>query len=300
MLPKITIYTDGACQPNPGAGGWGAVLSYGDESRHVELSGGAEDTTNNRMELTAAIEALKSLADPHRVDIYTDSKYLKKGITQWIPGWRKHNWRTKDKSAVKNQDLWKALFAETCRHTVRWQWLKGHADNRWNEKADALARGAVKKKALPLKDERAIHIFAAVSFQNKTGTGSWCTVLRYKKHVKVLGGTAFHTTGNRMHITAAIEGLSAIKKRLPIHLYTYSGYLKDGASYWIGKWSVRGWKTKENQPVRHRDLWTRLHLLMKKYQIQWHVADKANPPCMMQEAKLMAGEIRNENDSESG
>lgn len=292
MLPKITIYTDGACNPNPGPGGWGAVLFYGDEKQPVELSGGAADSTNNRMELTAAIEAFKSLSEPHQVEIFTDSKYLKKGITQWVSRWLQHNWRTRDRAGVKNQDLWEDLVDQTRRHTVHWQWLKGHADNRWNDKADALARGAIQKKALPLKDDTAIHIFTAVSFHNKTGIGGWCAVLRYKRFVKVLSGSVPKTTGNRMHLMAAIKGLSAIKKAHPIHLYTYSGYLKDGASAWIRKWSSGGWQTKEGTSVRHRDLWTRLSHLVQKYQIQWHVADKSNPPCMMQEAKIMASEIR--------
>ncbi len=291
MLPKISIYTDGACSPNPGPGGWGAVLLCDGAQDPQELAGGEKNTTNNRMELSAAIGALSSLSKPHRVDIFTDSKYLKKGITEWLPRWRKRNWQTLENTAVKNQDLWRALALKIRHHDVKWKWLKGHADNKWNERADALARAAVQKTNLPINDNQAIHIFTAVSFEKKTNRGGWSVILRFRKNIKVLQGDVPDTTGNRMHLQTAIEGLAAIKKPLPINLYTYSGYLKDGVTKWVGQWATGGWRTKEGNPVRHRDLWVKLSNLAQRYQIQWHVADKANPPCEMQEAKLLASEI---------
>ena len=256
-----------------------------------ELAGGEDHTTNNRMELRAAIEALSSLSEPFQVEMFTDSKYLKHGITEWLPRWQKSNWQTLAKTAVKNQDLWKALASKIQHHDIKWKWLKGHADNKWNERADALARAAVEKTSLPLRDNHAIHIFTAVSFEKKTNKGGWSVILRFRKNVKVLYGHVPNTTGNRMHLQAAIEGLTAIKKPLPINLYTYSGYLKDGVTKWVKQWSTRGWQTKEGNPVRHRDLWVKLRTLAQRYQIQWHVAQKTNPPCEMQEAKLLASEI---------
>jgi ribonuclease HI len=134
----VEIYTDGACSGNPGPGGWGAVLSYGD--RIKELSGGeATPTTNNRMELMAAIQALESLARPARVRLHTDSAYLRNGIMSWLPTWKRNNWRTASKQPVKNEELWRRLDAAAARHQVEWLWVKGHAGNPGNERADALA-----------------------------------------------------------------------------------------------------------------------------------------------------------------
>ena len=141
----VTIYTDGACSGNPGPGGWGAVLLYGEHRR--EISGASADTTNNRMELTAAIRALEALKRPTDVDLYTDSTYVKDGITRWLPGWKAKGWRTASKAPVKNRDLWEALDALAQHHDVTWHWVRGHAGNAGNERADALAREALKAAA---------------------------------------------------------------------------------------------------------------------------------------------------------
>ncbi|MBV1702756.1 MAG: ribonuclease HI [Hyphomicrobiales bacterium] len=138
MSERVVIWTDGACSGNPGPGGWGAILTYGEKVR--ELCGGAPDTTNNRMELTAAIEALSALKRPCVIDIHTDSQYVRGGITGWIKGWKARGWRTADKKPVKNIDLWQALDAVTERHNVSWHWVKGHAGHEMNERADELAR----------------------------------------------------------------------------------------------------------------------------------------------------------------
>ena len=137
-LPTVVIHTDGACSGNPGPGGWGAILKYGDVEK--ELSGGEANTTNNRMELLAAISALEALKRPAQVDIYTDSQYLRGGITGWIFGWKKNGWRTADRKPVKNVDLWQRLDAALGEHEVKWHWVKGHAGHDENERADELAR----------------------------------------------------------------------------------------------------------------------------------------------------------------
>ena len=142
---SVAIYTDGACSGNPGPGGWGAVLLSGGHRR--ELSGAAPDTTNNRMELTAAIRALEALTRPSQVALYTDSTYLRDGITRWLPNWKARGWRTAAKSPVKNRDLWEALDALAHRHDVSWHWVKAHAGNPENERADTLARAALKAAA---------------------------------------------------------------------------------------------------------------------------------------------------------
>ncbi|MEC8138452.1 MAG: ribonuclease HI [Pseudomonadota bacterium] len=137
----VEIYTDGACSGNPGPGGWGAILRYGENQK--ELSGGAAETTNNRMELSAAIEALRALKRPSRVRIHTDSTYVKDGITKWIINWKRNGWRTAAKKPVKNMDLWQDLDDALKDHDVEWHWVKGHAGHSENERADALARSAV-------------------------------------------------------------------------------------------------------------------------------------------------------------
>jgi len=139
--PHVVIYTDGACEGNPGPGGWAAILRYG---RHEKvLQGGASDTTNNRMELRAAIEALQALKRPCIVHLHTDSEYLRLGITEWLPRWQRNGWRTAGKKRVKNQDLWRALLEAQEPHEVHWHWVKGHAANRDNVRADRLARSAI-------------------------------------------------------------------------------------------------------------------------------------------------------------
>jgi ribonuclease HI len=146
MTPKsgaqrVTIYTDGACSGNPGPGGWGAVLTFGDQEK--ELKGGEEHTTNNRMELMAAISALEALKFPCVVDLHTDSKYLQDGISKWIHGWKRNGWRTADKKPVKNIDLWQRLDEALKNHQLNWHWVKGHAGHAMNERADQLARDAI-------------------------------------------------------------------------------------------------------------------------------------------------------------
>ncbi len=138
MSDPITIWTDGACSGNPGPGGWGAILRAG--TREKELFGGAPATTNNRMELTAAIKALEALTRRCEVDLYTDSQYVRGGVTGWITGWKRNGWRTADKKPVKNIELWQELDAAAAAHEVRWHWLKGHAGHPENERADELAR----------------------------------------------------------------------------------------------------------------------------------------------------------------
>jgi ribonuclease HI len=137
----VIIYTDGACSGNPGPGGWGAILTYGEKCK--EISGGEAQTTNNRMELMAAISALDALKKPSRVELHTDSQYVMKGITQWIHGWKKNGWKTADKKPVKNAELWQRLDEARRLHDIEWRWVKGHAGHAENERADELARLAL-------------------------------------------------------------------------------------------------------------------------------------------------------------
>ena len=140
-MKQVSIWTDGACSGNPGPGGWGALIRFGEHEK--ELSGGDFDTTNNRMELTAAIEALNALKEPCSIKLYTDSQYVKGGMTGWIKGWKKNNWKTSAKKPVKNVELWKALDEAVARHDIDWHWVKGHAGHEENERADELARSGM-------------------------------------------------------------------------------------------------------------------------------------------------------------
>ena len=143
-MKPVEVFTDGACKGNPGPGGWGALLRF--EGHQREIFGGEPDTTNNRMELTAAIEALKALKEPCNVSLTTDSVYVRDGVTKWIHQWRRNGWRTAAKKPVKNQDLWQALDAEVARHEVVWHWVKGHSGHPENEKADELANRGIELK----------------------------------------------------------------------------------------------------------------------------------------------------------
>ncbi|PWK60166.1 ribonuclease HI [Roseicyclus mahoneyensis] len=146
-MPDLFAYTDGACSGNPGPGGWGALLQAKDGEtvvRERELNGGARDTTNNRMELLAAIAALEALERPSAITIITDSAYVKNGVTGWIHGWKRNGWKTSTRKPVKNEDLWRRLDEAQARHSVTWEWVKGHAGHPENERADELARAGMK------------------------------------------------------------------------------------------------------------------------------------------------------------
>lgn len=287
-MTPVTIYTDGACDPNPGPGGWAAIILR-PNAKPQELSGGEAHTTNNQMELRAVCEALKTLAEPHQIILYTDSQYLRQGITQWLPQWQARGWRTTDKQPVKNQPLWQELAAQVGRHQIEWRWVKGHAGHKWNERADELARSQLPKTQLPLHDQNAIHIFAAASYLGKQKQGGWGVVLRYRDHLKTLSGSEASTSANRMHLTSAIEALRALKQPHPIHFYTGADYLRDGVTRWVAGWQRQGWQTRDGKPVSNQDLWQALLAETAKFRhIEWHLATKQDAPELLQQAKTLA------------
>jgi len=295
MTPQqdYLIYTDGACSPNPGPGGWGAVIISPDKAVQ-EIFGSTQHTTNNRMELRAAIESLKHLPEGCPATIFSDSKYLQQGITLWFEKWLKSNWQTMAGSNVQNKDLWKDLIRAAEKHHITWNWIKGHADNDFNNRADELARKAVPRDPLPLTDNNSIHLYTSVSYSTLSKKGGWAVILRYREKRKVLSGTVAQTTSNRMHIHGTLAGLTAIRHPLPINIYTFSGYLRDGLSRWLDQWAQHGWLTREGLPVKHDDLWKQLHSLKKRYTVKCFLTDKTSPPCEVQEAKLLAQEVLQE------
>ena len=151
-LPKVEIYTDGGCRGNPGPGGWGVILKYGDVVK--ELKGGSDHTTNNQMELMAAIQAFEALNRPCEVDLTTDSQYVKNGITQWIQNWKKKNWKTAANKPVKNKELWQRLDQAIAPHTVHWHWVKGHSGHPENERVDELANEAMDEVVVQTKGQK--------------------------------------------------------------------------------------------------------------------------------------------------
>lgn len=168
-LKKVTIHTDGGCEGNPGPGGWAAVLEYG--GRTKEVSGGEPATTNNRMELQASIAALEALTEPCEVDLFTDSTYLRDGITKWIKAWKARGWVTTTKQPVKNEDLWRALDAAAARHRIHWRWLKGHAGHAGNERCDVLAGAAIAAIKKRFTREQLRHAVAALQAARAPGAG---------------------------------------------------------------------------------------------------------------------------------
>jgi len=270
------VYTDGGASPNPGPGGWAAVIRSPDGSVE-EISGGAPGTTNNRMELQAAISALARLTTPSAVDLYTDSTYVRQGITRWVAQWRAQGWRRRDGGKVKNLDLWRRLEGLNRRHRVNWHWVKGHAGNVWNERVDALASAEIaalggsgagdgaEDSAIPAGSVR---IFVKVRCVGRRG--SWTADVVYPEgRAAVSNGRAGGTTPNRLEMEAVLELLEGVPADRPVAVYTGNDYLRRGASLWLRGWKRNGWRTKAGGAVKNASLWRRLDREMKERQVFW-------------------------------
>jgi ribonuclease HI len=274
-LPQVTIYTDGGADPNPGPGGWGVILLHNESGQVRELSGGEPHTTNNRMELLAAIHALEALKQPCEVCMYTDSEYLRRGITEWVQKWIRDGWmRGKKKNQpVENVDLWQRLLALTESHDVSWEWVKGHAGNAYNERADSLARREIARfydAAAEAAD--GVQIFLLVSVRG--ATGYWGALIRSSDGEQIIFGQEQGTTSNRLDVQAAVEALRTAGEGLPIQVYSRSDYLRNGAKQWIKGWKKRGWTTQQGQPVKNQDLWMALDSLLVKGKVTWPPIDE--------------------------
>lgn len=268
MAESIVIYSDGGSDPNPGIGGWAAVLRYG---RHEKvLTGNDPQTTNNRMELTAAIHALEALKRPSVVDFHTDSEYLRKGITEWIEEWVARDWKTKGGKPVSNADLWRALWPLVKRHKINWYWVKGHAGDSLNERVDNLAREARLQITPPDQlPEDVQRLYVRGSCKGNPGPGGWGTVLVWDGESEQNSGSETQTTNNRMELQAAISGLLLVQPGSTVQIFTTSDYLYQGATRWIHGWRQRNWKKRDGQDVANADLWQALDRLSQEYAIQW-------------------------------
>lgn len=259
----VVIYTDGGADPNPGIGGWAAILLYGEHEK--VLTGNDPASTNNRMELTAAIAALEVLKRPCTITFYTDSEYLRKGITEYIEKWAAKNWKD-----VQNPDLWQQLWPLVQKHTIEWHWVKGHAGNEYNERVDLLARKA-RLEITPLEQisPDIPRLYLRSSCKGNPGPGGWGVVLEQGDDTTQASGTAVKTTNNRMELQAAIEGLLLLPPGSTVQIFTTSDYLYQGITQWIHGWRRRNWQKKDDQPVVNADLWQALDHLTTHYSIRW-------------------------------
>ena len=268
-LPEVTIYTDGGADPNPGAGGWAAILIDGATGKAREISGGEPHATNNRMELTAAIRALEALKRRCRVHLFTDSLYLRKGITEWLPDWTVRGWRRKT-GELQNEDLWRRLAELIEGQEVHWDWVRGHAGNPWNERADKLATQEIRKQrgsgrsAAPAPEAE---VFLRVSCAG--GKGGWAALIRHGGEETVVSGGRSATTSNQLDLLGAIAALERLPPGTAVAVHTGSDYLRNGATRWLDGWKRRGWKTQEGQPVLNRELWERLEKAMAAHRVTW-------------------------------
>ncbi len=291
-IPNIKIYSDGSCSPNPGPGGWAAVLMFNDGKRIIELSGYESQATNNRMELIAAIKALESLERNARVEMYTDSRYLQRGVTEWLERWQRNGWLTSDGMAIKNIDLWQILLPLLRCHQVEWFWVKGHGENKWNKRADELAAEARNiSNQKPVKNS-CINIYLGVTWKNSTLSGSWVTILTYDSYLKILYGKEEETTANRLYLTAVIEGLKVLKQVQPVTVYTRSGYLRSGMDAWLESWKNKGWTNTEGKEISNKLKWLELYKLKQVYPISTATYSSKQSPCFAQEAKELARELQ--------
>lgn len=269
MSDKVLIYTDGGADPNPGLGGWAAILQFGEHER--VLAGNERDTTNNRMELTAAIKALQALTRPCQVVLYTDSEYLRRGITEWIDKWAARDWRHKNGRPVPNADLWQTLWPLTRRHQIEWRWVRGHTGDPLNERVDELARQARLELAPPVEIAGDIpRLYVRASCRGNPGPGGWGVVLEWgPQETEQQSGSDPQTTNNRMELIGVIEGLRLLPEGGAVQLYTTSDYVFQGATQWIHGWRRRGWRKKNGDPISNADLWQALDRLSRRYQIRW-------------------------------
>lgn len=288
---KVVIYSDGGSDPNPGIGGWAAVLQYGDHEK--VLTGNDPDATNNRMELQAAISALQALKRPSVVEFHTDSQYLRQGITEWIDKWAANNWQMKGGKAVSNIDLWQQLWPLVKNHTIDWHWVKGHAGDAMNERVDQLARQA-RLEITPAAqvDENAPKLYVRASCKGNPGPGGWGVVLEQGGFTEQASGSEPNTTNNRMEIQAALEGLLLLPAHSQVQLFTTSDYLFQGVTQWIQGWRRRSWVKRDDKPVANADLWQALDQLMSQYAIRWINAKGQNLPGLEEAAKLAVNAVQ--------
>jgi ribonuclease HI len=270
--PRIRIYTDGGADPNPGPGGWGAVLIHPQKTR--ELSGGHPDTTNNRMELTAAIEALKALTRPCVIDLYTDSQYLQHGIENLAHKWAMNGWRDSKGEPVINGDLWQELYELRKQHDITWHWVRGHAGNHYNERAHQLASAAMPRKEQTI-DPNITRVYLQIAGPKKgsTGTCGWAArVLREDQEETFYGGHP-NMSVNGFNLWAVLQLLNFIPPDEPIQFFTSNSYIYDGITQWVEGWRKGNWV----KPPKFKPEWQALDRENQRRQIKWYRVQGEEP-----------------------
>jgi ribonuclease HI len=310
--PAAVVYTDGGCDPNPGPGGWAAILQIDPPQgapSEVVLTGNHPQTTNNRMELEAAIAALAYLrgrSGACRVELHTDSTYLRSGIRKWVQRWVANGWQTRAKQAVQNRDLWQRLYQLTADPglSVEWHWVKGHSGDPLNERVDRLAteararlgaKAASSPDPLPAPTPAAgaadgplVQISVAAVCPGARGPGGWAAVVSSETKHTVLTGHLAETTNIQLVLQAALAGLRSLKSPSRVTVYTTEEYLSKGAGEWVHTWRQRGWTTSGKKPVRHREQWQALLQAAAPHQVSWQFVRKRALTADLTEAKQAA------------
>ncbi len=274
--PSYEVYTDGGADPNPGPGGWGAVLIDRRSGDTRELSGGEARTTNNRMELTAAIRALEALPREVRIALHTDSIYLKKGITEWLPRWVARGWRRRT-GELQNEDLWRRLADVVAERPVSWHWIKGHAGHRHNERADELATAAIRSRSAGGGEPPATDVEVLLRVSGSGRRGGWAAAVRGLGEERLLTGSVAGASANELDLVAAAEVLEALPAEASVALHTASDYLRNGATRWLEGWRAKGWTTKAGTPVQNRPAWERLARALARRRVVWPSLKGATP-----------------------
>ncbi len=288
---RVTIYTDGGADPNPGPGGWGAVLIHDASGNSRQLSGGDPQATNNRMELTAAIRALEALNRPCAVTLFTDSEYVMRGMTEYLSKWQANGWKSSKKNDIENIDLWQALVKAAEPHSITWEWVRGHAGNRYNEIADKLASAEIRKIQAMFREEGfdGAEIFTMVSARG--ATGCWAALVRFDGEEDIQADMETQTTSNRLDIMAAATALSLLPDGIAVRIYTFSDYLRNGATKWMEGWMKRDWLTKEGEPVKNADAWEWLHDEMAIRQVSFPIVKADDPPEAFETLQFAAQDV---------
>ncbi len=290
---QIQVFTDGGCKPNPGPGGWGAVIRHG--SHEWFLSGNDPDTTNNQMELQAAIAALTLLNGTFgrcAVVLYTDSEYLRQGITEWLDNWERNGWKTRGDEEVKNQALWRLLGQLSQQMEITWQWVKGHADHPHNERADQLATRA--REVLPAAQVRPheprrpaeVEIYVKASYHSGRQAGGWGVVLRKGETTRELSQQESNTSANALLIRAATVGLSALTRPCSVAIISDADYLIRGGSQWLENWLARDWVKRDGKPVANRADWEALRAALEPHHVTWQLGKVDEHPLLGLAAEL--------------
>ncbi len=283
--PVVEVYTDGSASPNPGPGGWAAVMV--EAGRRRNISGGEAHTTNNRMELQAALEAIKALPRSKTIRMHTDSQYLRLGITEYLADWLRAGWKTRGRQPVANQDLWQSLVKAMAGRKITWLWVRGHTGDLLNEAADQLAQKAGARHRQPRaavgRAESGCEAYLGASAS--AAHAGWGVVLVCRGATTNASGEVSGATANALVLHAALHALRHSSREAPLTVHASARYLVEGAAHNLERWRANGWRTSTGSAVRNRELWEAIAQLTRKRDVRW-VWEAASPT--LKEAEALA------------